>query len=579
MTFKNALLSALTASVMLTAACNGNPETEASVEPAGTTAPTTPAKEARPGMKPEPGADGGIVFTSPEPDAGPAQVAPDAGGPAVVDAGVPVVIAPVVDVGTLPTPDAGIPPKPDAGTPAKPDAGAPVVVAPKPDAGTPAPQYTRDWVVSPSGNDNHAGTAAAPLQTITRALALVGPGERVLVKSGTYDERLRIGGVVRSGTSSQRIMLEGEGRPKLVSSAGDWMLLSIERPYWTVKGFDIDGQSRAQYGVAFIGDNQGSLLTGSEVHRGAHGAGVTFFGSSNGARVENNDIHDFKKVNDDSHGVLIQHTARNVSIRNNSIHDNSGDSIQCLGPEDEGGTTPADGVLIEGNDLFRSAEQAIDIKTCYNVTVRGNRMHLFRYDPVRGGNAAMVIHYSPRNVIVEENDFYDSGLAVGVGGNHVGPVASGVIIRNNLIHDMITTGGMTGGGLKIDGSDGTLIYNNTLTRLPGPGLLLGSGNGGATTNLKVKNNLVADGTPLVSLGTSLPGALFDGNLYSPSGTLNGGTFAAWKAAGRDPSGVQADPLLNPDTLTPGAAAVDRGLNIGLPFCGSAPDIGAVETGC
>lgn len=34
-----------------------------------------------------------------------------------------------------------------------------------------------------------------------------------------------------------------------------------------------------------------------------------------------------------------------------------------------------------------------------------------------------------------------------------------------------------------------------------------------------------------------------------------------------------------DTLMPGERAVDRGTDLGLPYCGAAPDIGAVESDC
>jgi len=36
---------------------------------------------------------------------------------------------------------------------------------------------------------------------------------------------------------------------------------------------------------------------------------------------------------------------------------------------------------------------------------------------------------------------------------------------------------------------------------------------------------------------------------------------------------------NADTLAPAPGAVDQGSDEGFPFCGAAPDLGAVETGC
>jgi hypothetical protein len=57
------------------------------------------------------------------------------------------------------------------------------------------------------------------------------------------------------------------------------------------------------------------------------------------------------------------------------------------------------------------------------------------------------------------------------------------------------------------------------------------------------------------------------------------SLAAWLGQGRDPGSVEAATQLPADGFTPGSNAIDHGREVGLPFCGAAPDIGAVETGC
>ena len=74
-------------------------------------------------------------------------------------------------------------------------------------------------------------------------------------------------------------------------------------------------------------------------------------------------------------------------------------------------------------------------------------------------------------------------------------------------------------------------------------------------------------------------AEFEQNL---SAVKNAGTslsLATWQGQGKDPGSIEAAPQLPADGFTPGSNAVDRGRNVGLTFCGTAPDIGAVETGC
>src|SRR5262245_61567454 len=51
--------------------------------------------------------------------------------------------------------------------------------------GCPELLYTRDWVVSPTGSDSAAGTATQPFRTITRAVSMANPGERIVVNAGT----------------------------------------------------------------------------------------------------------------------------------------------------------------------------------------------------------------------------------------------------------------------------------------------------------------------------------------------------------------------------------------------------------
>jgi nitrous oxidase accessory protein NosD len=445
------------------------------------------------------------------------------------------------------------------------------------------PAYAHEWVVSPTGNDAAAGTEVAPVRTLTKALSLAGPGDRIRVLAGSYAERVLITGSVRAGTAEAPITLEGVDLPRLLPGSQQGALVVVERPHWHIRGFDIDAQNRPAFAVAFSGDTEGTVLSGSEIHHVRYGAGISFHDGAHGATLENNHIHHIFVANKDGHGVLIQPTVRNITVRDNVIHDNSGDSIQCYSPDGSVPGAPADGLLIEGNDLYGNIEQSIDIKTCYNVTIRRNKLHKARRHPKLGGNGALVVHMSARDVLIEENDFYDAGLAIGIGGNRYGPMPSGIVIRRNLIRDMLTEGGMTGGGLQLAASTGTQVVNNTFTRLPGPALLLGRGDGGPTQGLVMKNNII-DAAQAMEVGNQVPGLTTGSNLYRPGATfLEAGAalnLSQWQARGQDSNSREEAAPLDPETLSPGPAAVDRGEHLELDTsCGAGPDIGAVESGC
>ncbi|WP_199732904.1 MULTISPECIES: nitrous oxide reductase family maturation protein NosD [unclassified Corallococcus] len=438
-----------------------------------------------------------------------------------------------------------------------------------------------EWVVSPGGNDGAEGTAAAPLRTIAMAVGKAAPGDRVRVLAGTYAERVVLGENVQGGTAEAKITLQGEGRPKLTPGSGSGALMQVRRPNWVIDGFDIDVQSQPIFGVSFEGDVQGTVLANSELHHGTGGAGITTFNNARGPTIENNNIHDFVRTtgNQDSHGIVVQAASYDVTVRNNDIHDNSGDSVQCLGPEGVSSLPPATGLLVENNHLFGNRENAVDIKTCHDVTIRNNRMHHFVQSATAKGEA-LVVHYSAKNVLVEDNELYDASKGIAVGGNHEGPVPSSVVVRRNRLHDITDAGGGEGTAIRLENSQGTVVANNTITRAKSA-IILGHGTGGPTESLRVENNLV-DSPIAVDVGGQAPGLQMGSNLY-PAGAQfkhNGQLVAldAFKAATGDASSTGGDVTVS-EVFAPSPSAQDKGLDVGQPFCGAAPDIGAVELGC
>ena len=460
------------------------------------------------------------------------------------------------------------------------------------DAGTtPTPAaWSKDWYVSTAGNDGWPGTSAQPFRTINKALMAASAGQRILVSAGTYPERVRISGAVRSGTATAPIRLQGVGMPKIVPNSTDTgSLVWIEKPYWQVDGFDVDVQSRTFYAAHFTGNVTGSVLSHSNLHHGAAGAGISCHYGCTGATIEDNDIHHFRRTGD-SHGILIQPGSKQVTIRRNTIHENSGDSIQCIGPESLSSEPPADGVLIEGNTMYRDNEQAVDIKTCHNVTVRQNVMR--DYLQALPGGCAMVVHMSASEVTIENNDIYNVGKAIAIGGNHVGPVPYHVVVKKNRIRNVVKGTQLEGIGIRLENSLRARVFHNTFAGIGHAAIMAGGGVQGWTSDLMIKDNLISTGNTTaygIYLGSYITGLLSRYNLVAPgtmfsainsSGARQNVNLSGWQAVtGQDTPSRQVDPLLNMTTLVPGAVAADWGEDVGVPFCGVGPDIGAVETNC
>src|SRR5688572_22732339 len=96
-------------------------------------------------------------------------------------------------------------------------------------------QPSNELYVSPSGNDAAAGTLAAPLRTVQRAVDLAQPGTTILLRGGTYAPATNIQ-LNKNGTSSQpitlrnynneRAVIDGENMPHTPAPSGG----SIPRP-------------------------------------------------------------------------------------------------------------------------------------------------------------------------------------------------------------------------------------------------------------------------------------------------------------------------------------------------------------
>ena len=481
-----------------------------------------------------------------------------------------------------------------------PEPGSGVVTQPSPTPGTPGepgpaptppaeePTYAREWYVSPSGSDTAAGTKGAPFRTIAKAVSVVGPGEIVRVQAGTYAEKLRIATNAKAGTAAAKITLKGEGSPRIVPVSGGWYMWQVQRPNWIIDGFEFDGQGAPQVAITFSGTTQGSVLRNSELHHGAFGSGVNTADAAIGVTIENNHIHHFSRGSDDSHGIVITPTSQDITVRNNVIHDNSGDSVQCIGPEGFSTLAPAEQVLIEGNHMHSNDENAVDIKSCFGVTIRRNRMNGFRQTSSARGEA-VVVHLSARDVVIEDNDISDAALGIAIGGNagDFGQVRN-VSIRRNRIRDTVAPEGT---GIRIEGSQNVRVLHNTITHTAGFAFSVGHGTNGSSTATLVKNNIFAS-RAAVNLGSLAPGmdmdhnlylpgaGFFQGSMFVPSATWTGMSLSSWRATGHDASSVQGSAVLAPGSLVmPGSDAVDRGADIGLAFCGAAPDLGAVESGC
>jgi hypothetical protein len=507
----------------------------------------------------------------------------------------------------------------------------------------PGPRSRDARHVSPdAGDDINSGRHGAPWKTLTHAMAKLMPGQACYVHahpSGQpHRERIE---TQRAGRPDAPIWLIGEpGAVIGADHAVHQTSLRVRHAYWGVRDLEFSGEWAV--GVPFTGaavavDGPNAhhvVLQNVDAHDCADYAIISIEQQAHDVALLDCRIHDSRLWQPTSGGrrqetpaILISTGATKVLVRGCTSGNNAGDAVQGQNAE----TTD---VTIEGNDFSGDKENAVDIKSCQLVTIRGNRFHDYRpifnddppvdpppADPPLNSpqGAAVVLHESADGVLVEGNEIWDCGMAVAIGAAN-GDMGAAVV-RRNLIYDVRASAdplfGETGSAINVQRATTVEIYHNTLRNLgkapPGlefvsrPGYALAAGrHQPAGQVLRVgrllffNNIVVGTGTPLRLNLTAGPGGLpfveafaSGANVFhdvaAPLADAGSGayhTLADWQALGYDCGSEDGDPLLrNPPVdfgTRRGSPARDAGVWVTLPGAGpavrgKAPDIGRVES--
>ncbi len=252
---------------------------------------------------------------------------------------------------------------------------------------------SRSFYVSPSGSDSGPGTLQRPWRTVRRGLASLQPGRRLVLRAGTYAERLE---VARGGTASSPVQIVAHAGERPVIAGR----LKVIADHVRVSGLVLDGAGSGAYDSAlYVAGAKDVEISACEI-RNAVGSGV-FVGDdgapSRDVRLFRNWIHDNGKDDFHDHAIYWAQGAGGI-IGNNVIERNAGFGIH-LYPD-------ADGVLVTQNTVTGSGRSG--------VIVAGDK------------DAS-----SDRNLIVNNISAFNGEL--GVRSSWDGPTGSGNVVRNNVI--------------------------------------------------------------------------------------------------------------------------------------------------
>ena len=416
-----------------------------------------------------------------------------------------------------------------------------------------------EFYVAPQGDDAGAGTLAAPFATIQRAQEAVAPGDTVLVRGGTYvmseAQIARKERIFAYGT-----LLDKSGRP------------GKRIQYWAYPGeqpvFDFSGVKPAGYRVhAFRVTGswlhlKGLEVVGVQVTLTGHTQSICFDNQGSDNVYERMSAHDGMAI-----GFWIGNGANNLVLNCDAYrnHDTVSENTRGGNTDGFGYHGPKGSVhnVFRGCRAWFNSDDGFDFINSGEVALAENCWAFYNgyspaFEPLADGNGfkagghagtpvARLPDPIPRHVVRgcvavrnKANGFYAN--------HHIG----GVEFLSNTAYRNRTNFNLLG------------RERDNRTDVPGYGH-------------RLKNNLgFAGGTEVAQLNAEASDA--SGNYFSLPVMIATKDFAGLDEADlvkpRQPNGeLPEGPFLR---LTAGSAAIDGGMDVGHPFTGAAPDLGAFE---
>ena len=418
-----------------------------------------------------------------------------------------------------------------------------------------------EFYVAPNGADTDSGTRAAPYATLQRAQAAVTPGDTVWIRGGTYmmsetqiARKERIFAYVtlldKSGLPGKRIHYRAwPGEQAVfdfsrVKPAGHRVhAFRVTGSWLHLEGFEVVGVQVTITGhTQSIGfDNQGgdNLYERLSVHDGM----AIGFWIGNGANTL----------------VLNCDAYRNHDTFSENKRGGNTDGFGYHGPKGSVNT------VFRGCRAWFNSDDGFDFINSGEVATAENCWAFYNgYSPA----------FEP---LADGNGFKAGGHA----GTPVGRLPDP--IPRHVVRGSVAVRNKANGFYANHHIGGVEFVHNTAWRNRTNFNLLGRARDNVTDlpgyGHRLKNNLgLAGGTEVAQLNAEASDA--SGNYFNLPVTITAADFAGLDEADlvkpRQPNGDLPDvPLLH---LSAGSQAIDRGVEIGRPFVGKAPDLGAFEFG-
>lgn len=342
------------------------------------------------------------------------------------------------------------------------------------------------YFVATTGSDTNTGSESAPFKTISKAVSLVTAGDTIMVRGGTYTEKISI---AKNGTSESPIILQSAPGEAVIldlaKSAGPNLI--ITGSYIVVDGFEIQNSS----GVCVSLQNQFNTLQNSVVHD-CHDHGIMIEGQHH--TVANNTVYHATDVNSGFNtgwgsGIKVKVGGDYSTIRGNTVYHNYGEGIAV---------TRGTNAVVTQNTVYDNFGVNIYIDNSHDVLVERN----FSYCNANSG--------------FERDGHTAAGIALGEEYYEGwGAQLARVQIRNNIVYKC-NRGVITyGSDVPFGGLDTISIVNNTFWDVSNTALSINTNlTPTKSRDIFIANNIVYQASGKMVFADDLTGLTFKNNNWS-----------------------------------------------------------------
>jgi parallel beta-helix repeat protein len=321
--------------------------------------------------------------------------------------------------------------------------------------------------VSPAGNDSNSCAQASPCRQITRVLALVQPGDTILVADGTYNG-FTVSGL--NGTAANPITIQALGQNAdilPVSGVPDTIFVTSSS-YIVLDGLRSFNANRAAVRI-----DHSPYVTVQNGVFGNNAEWGIFTDFSDHLLIQNNECYGSVM----QHGIYVSNSGDWPVVRGNRLHDNAMAGVQLNADASQGGDGIITGALLEDNVIYNNGAAgggAINLDGVQYSTIRNNLLYnnhasgitMYHGDGAQGPVGNLVFN---NTIDMASDGRFDVRIDSSVG---VNTMRDNIFYNRNPIHGGIDFTNATdiantdsdyniygGGNVAVTPDDGTTFYS------------------------------------------------------------------------------------------------------------------------